>query len=195
MTTDSIPSIEQQQQQPNQTLGMIMEAASALSSIGGDMEDRNGDSAEPAGSEKPTDYDLVDGRNHHGSDAQGYTGEESKTLDSAKDDLDDASAAGSAMGSKLLTGDSEQPEGTSAKKTQDMFITEDPEEQPKRYLPDNKKPDAAPTFPEKVSLSWSATREWMVHKCFRSATRCLVPSWRKEVEPSQLNRYLTLSVA
>lgn len=28
------------------------------------------------------------------------------------------------------------------------------EDASKRYLPDHKKPDAAPTFPEKVSLPW-----------------------------------------
>ena len=30
--------------------------------------------------------------------------------------------------------------------------TEGDEEAPKRYLPDHKKPDAAPTFPEKVGV-------------------------------------------
>ena len=159
MTSDSIPSTEQ----PNQTLGMIMEAASALSSIGGDMEERNVDSAEPAGSAKPTDYDLVDGQNQV-AETQGYTAEESKTLDSTKDlEADDASAAGIASGTKVHSGESEHPEGTSSK-TQDMFSTEDGEEQPKRYLPDNKKPDAAPTFPEKVSLSQSTPRKRMVYK-------------------------------
>ncbi len=49
---------------------------------------------------------------------------------------------------------------------QQLTETNDHDETPKRYLPDNKKPDAAPTFPEKVRLLHSNVLRVLVVRIF-----------------------------
>jgi hypothetical protein len=51
--------------------------------------------------------------------------------------------------------ETDKSEGASSKEAEEGTIEEkddEPEESTKRYLPDHKKPDAAPTFPEKVCI-------------------------------------------
>lgn len=53
---------------------------------------------------------------------------------------------------KNMRADGTEIDSSSKTENHETFnFTTDADGQPKRYLPDNKKPDAAPTFPEKVS--------------------------------------------
>lgn len=66
---------------------------------------------------------------------------------SALTSLGDEESEGSRPGSPKATKE-EEPKVSE----QDNQETKEAEDSPKRYLPEHKKPDAAPTFPEKVSL-------------------------------------------
>jgi hypothetical protein len=190
--TDSIATIEEQ---PNQTLGMIMEAANALSSIGDDVEQRREESTQEPTSEKQSDHDSSDGHKVYDQDGEAAPSTSVFAADSVKNEpaaqegvVNTSGALGLFGATQTVTEGAlkpstelEQPEGATINDA--PFNYNDADGQEKRYLPDNKKPDAAPTFPEKVcsntnenvlmfaetllkSISCTVTHTWMY--CYSS---------------------------
>jgi hypothetical protein len=182
--TDSYPSTEKQ---PSKPLGMIMKAANALSSIvggsAGPEEQGTAGATEQPASEKPLDHDSSDGppnvRDQIG-DAESLNGSLVGDIhedEAPKDTLNEEAETGAAntQVEKAVEGQSDsainEKEEEAKTFSSDLFGLNSDTEQQKRYLPDHKKADSAPTFPEKVStrsrdsrccLEWHIRIEWEI---------------------------------